>query len=149
MMVARHLITNCHQMTLFVHFEHVTHQKRGENGRISQRLVWMLTTLHMSTHLWQHKNVEEEYPGILQDPDRLWNMNETAGEAEYGRRVKVFLSSKSMMQGRRRNLRESGKHLTAVLCGIVSGLLTPLFCIVQGKNCMERWLERLRERAGF
>lgn len=47
------------------------------------------------------------------------------------------------MGGQRKKPKDSGKHLTAVLCGSASGLMAPLFCIAEGQNNMASWYEPL------
>lgn len=91
------------------------------------------------------KQVEKKHPEILQNPHRIWNMDETAVEAEYGRCVKVFSCSESRCGGRGRKLKESETHLIAVLCSSASVRFGPLFCIAQEKSCMESWLKRFSE----
>ena len=87
--------------------------------------------------------VEKRHPGIFDDPDRIWNMDEAHVDGEFGHRRKVFRSAQSHHGGFQPVQKGSGKHLTAVITASASGKLVPLFSIAAGKNVIEAWLKPL------
>ena len=90
------------------------------------------------------KEVEKRNPNIFSHAERLWNMDETAIEVEYGKKRKVFSSSKSHHGGTKsqRGGKQS-KHITAVVAVSASGRKTPPIFIVAGKNIMSSWFQPL------
>ena len=50
---------------------------------------------HFQTFLTALKNVDRPHPGLLSDPDRIWNFDETAVDATNGNSEKVFCSAAS------------------------------------------------------
>lgn len=48
---------------------------------------------HVKTYADVLKRVDNDFPGMLQDADKIWNMDETAVSAEFGRKFKAFVSS--------------------------------------------------------
>lgn len=85
-------------------------------------------------------DINEKHPGILRNPNRLWNLDETAVDATFGKKKNVFASSNSHHGGYNSCSTNyaSRKHITAVVCISASGLKTPPFLIFQGKRINER-----------
>lgn len=90
-------------------------------------------------------DIGERCPGILSNPNRIWNMDETAIDGTWGKKEKVFTASDSHKGGFRACSRSKGanKHVTAVVCVSASGLKTDPFFIVQGKRLNERWFDQV------
>ena len=91
-------------------------------------------------------NIGRKNPEILNNPNRIWNLDETAVDATYGKREKVFTSSKNNEGGfiACSTNKASQKHITAVICVSASGLKTPPFFIVAGKRINERWFDAVQ-----
>ena len=98
---------------------------------------------HVNTFDKRLADVEKRHPGIFHDPRRLWNMDETHVDGEFGRRIKTFTDASSHHGGFKSVHKGSGKRVTAVLAASVSGHITPLFCIAAGKYIMEDWIKPL------
>lgn len=101
-------------------------------------------------HVLTFKNalaqISEKHPGIFADPDRLWNLDETDVTAEFGRKIKVFSSSRSHHGGRRAQRGgKSSRHVTALVAVSASGRKTPPLFIVSGKRIMDSWFEPLKK----
>ena len=45
---------------------------------------------HVLSYVTALKQVDTVHPGIFRNADRLWNMDETKVDAEFGKRVKVL-----------------------------------------------------------
>ena len=93
------------------------------------------------------QSVEAFKPGILGNPDNIWNIDETSVETTFGERYKTFRSS-SIKHGGGVMTTESGgggKHVTAVIAVSASGRVAPPFFIVAGKHVMSRWTDPLDE----
>ena len=88
-------------------------------------------------------DIGKNHPGMLTNPNRIWNLDETAVDGRYGKREKVFLSSDSHHGGfvACSTNKASQKHITAVVCVSASGLKTPPFFIVAGKRINARWFD--------
>ena len=91
-------------------------------------------------------NVGRKTPEMLNNPNRIWNVDETDVDATYGKREKVFTCSKSNHGGfvACSTNKASQKHITAVICVSASGLKTPPFFIVAGKRINERWFDAVK-----
>lgn len=99
---------------------------------------------HVQTFETALKKVGEINPGIFDNPERLWNMDETKVSAEFGQRQKVFGSSDTHHGGSRANNGgKCGKHITAVLAVSASGRKVPPVFIISGKNVMKNWFHGL------
>lgn len=98
---------------------------------------------HVMTFAEQLRAVEQRHPGIFTDPDRLWNMDETHVDGEFGKRRKGFTDARSHHGGFMSVQKGSGKHMTALLTASASGKLAPLFAIAAGKKVMQAWTEPL------
>lgn len=90
--------------------------------------------------------MNEMHPGVLTDPNRIWNLDETAVDATFGKKENVFTSASSHHGGYKScsTSYAAPKHITAVVCVSASGLKVPPFFIVQGKRINERWFEPLQ-----
>ena len=91
-------------------------------------------------------NVGKKNPEMLNNPNSIWNLYETAVDATYGKRERVFTSSKSNHGGfvACSTNKASQKHITAVICVSASGLKIPPFFIVAGKQINERWFDAVQ-----
>ncbi len=70
---------------------------------------------HVNTYADALKLIEQQNPGIFDDGDRFWNLDETCVDPEFGKRIKVFGSSNTHHGGFRSNNAQSGieKNVTA------------------------------------
>lgn len=50
---------------------------------------------HLKTYATALRQVDSDFPEILRDPGRIWNMDETSVTAEFGMKTKSFVSSKT------------------------------------------------------
>lgn len=83
---------------------------------------------HVASFSEALSNVEKDFSGIFKDPDRLWNIDETAVSCEFGRKVKVFGPSATHHGGYKASTAaKMNKHITAVVAFSASGRKTPLF----------------------
>lgn len=73
--------------------------------------------------------IGERSEGLLSNPNFIWNLDETAVDATFGKKEKVFTSSKSHHGGYKACSTQyaSQKHITAVVCVSASGLCAPPF----------------------
>lgn len=84
-------------------------------------------------HLGSYKTVLEEinnlHPGMLKDPSRFWNIDETAVLSEKGRKRKVFGPSCSHQGGfvSQQTGSGEGRHVSAVVAVSAAGHTTPPF----------------------
>lgn len=92
------------------------------------------------------EGIGSQFPGILSDGDRVWNLDETSIDQEYGKKVKAFCDSRSHHGGSRAAATGSGKHVTAVIPTSASGKVCPFF-IAQGKQVMSNWLQPLEDQS--
>ena len=85
------------------------------------------------------RRFEVSNPGLLKDPDRVWNMDETSIDAEHGKREKVYGSSSTHHGGFRNsdNSKGSGRHVTAVI------VVSPPFLVISRKRKYADWFEPL------
>eukprot|EP00171_Calliarthron_tuberculosum_P003170 IDg3170t1 len=101
---------------------------------------------HVVTFKNAFQSIQEKHANIFSDPDRLWNLDETAVSGEFGKKVKVFGSSGTHHGGSRAQKGgKANKHVTAVVAVSASGRKAPPFFIVSGKNVMESWLDPLEK----
>lgn len=91
------------------------------------------------------EDIGKQFPGILTDGDRVWNLDETKVDPEFGKKIKVYGDSSSHHGGFRASTTSSGtgRHVTAVIAVSASGKRCPPFFIVQGKQVMSNWLDPL------
>lgn len=95
---------------------------------------------HVKTFATALKSVAAANPGIFNDPDRLWNMDETEIDASNGKVTKVFGSSQTNRGGFRKSLKTgSGRHMTLVVAISASGRKAPPLFIIAGTNVMSSW----------
>lgn len=62
-----------------------SHQEDKDNAKLKAENYYPYGHLFQMLH-----RVEVSNPGLLQDPDRVWNMDETSIDAEHGRREKYI-----------------------------------------------------------
>lgn len=96
---------------------------------------------HVKTYANLLSQINQDFPGMLHDPDRVWNTDETAVSAENSIAKKAFTTSDSHHGGFKcvSTRKGPGKHITAVIAVSASGRIAPPFLIVAGKNVMARW----------
>lgn len=94
---------------------------------------------HVHTLVHHLKALKQKHSDLFQDPSRIWNLDETAVSADYGKRGRTFSASASNLGGRRHNIKDNGAHLTAVVIASASGLVAPPFFVASGKKVMPRW----------
>ena len=78
--------------------------------------------------------ISEKHPGIFDEPNRLWNWDETSGLAEFDTRIRTFTSATSHHRGRHLAVEEHGKHVTVGIAASASGRFGLLFLIASGKK---------------
>lgn len=98
---------------------------------------------HVKTLARELQKVGQDHPGIFDDPDRVWNMDETKVDAQFGIRERTFVGKNSRRGGFQVGSKKSNKHITAVIAGSASGRVAPLFVIAAGKKLMKKWYEPL------
>eukprot|EP00171_Calliarthron_tuberculosum_P002548 IDg2548t1 len=100
---------------------------------------------HVQTYATALRQVVVHNPGIYDDENRVYNLDETHVDGEFGHRVKVFGSSRTHQGGFRVSAAKggSGKHVTAVVVTSASGRKLPPFLVFAGKNTMSGWFEPL------
>ena len=84
--------------------------------------------------------MEKVHSGIITDPDRICNLDETHVDGELGKREKSFCDSRSHTGSFTGVAKGSGKHLTTILFISASA---PMSCIAASKLVMKRWLDLL------
>ena len=95
---------------------------------------------HVSTFSDALKKVEYANPDIFRNPARLWNVDETAVDCQYGERNKVFGSSATHHGGYMAGqARKTNKHITLVVAVSASGGKVPPLFIVEGKR--DEWVD--------
>ena len=81
---------------------------------------------HVSSFSDALKNVAYANPGIFQDPRRLWNLDETSVNCQYGVRTKVFRSSLTNHGGFIAcQVKRTNKHMTLVVAIWAAGRNVP------------------------
>lgn len=74
-------------------------------------------------------------PGLLPDPDRVWNMEETSLNIWFEKRPKSFTTSSCHYGGSNAvPKRGYGKQVTTVVAASASGLVAPPFLVVASKK---------------
>lgn len=125
---------------------------RARNRDVTYRVAENKRTASLVAERYEHvctfkkalQSVEERHSGIFSDPERVWNLDETAVSPEFGRKVKVFSPSGSHHGGSRAQRgTKSNKHVTALVAVSASGRRAPPLFIVSGKRIMESWFEPL------
>lgn len=82
------------------------------------------------------------HPGIFDNFDRLWNLDETQISAENGRSRKVFTNSNSSHRGFvAQNCSGKSKHVTSIVAVSAGGKIAPPFIVIEGRNVMKSWFE--------
>lgn len=96
---------------------------------------------HVETFFDALQQVQNLHPGILINPNVIWNMDETAVDANEGDSTKVLSGADSHHGGFRGSSTAYGicKHITAVVAVSASGLIAPPFFIIAGKKLSQRW----------
>ena len=97
---------------------------------------------HFQAFLTVLKNVDRLHPGLFGDPDRIWNVDETAVDATNGNSKKVFCSAASHHGGFAASSGANGpnKHITAMVAVSASGCKTPPFFSYQVSGIWDRGL---------
>ena len=104
------------------------------------------STEHVTTFKTALEKLQNDHPGIFDDPARIWNMDETEVSGAFGKREKVFGPSKTNHGGFKGVVGTgTGKHLTAVVATSAAGHVLPPFFIFEGVYQMERWFEPLND----
>jgi len=94
------------------------------------------------------ESVESEYPGIFEDPNCIWNMDETSIDGK-GNIKKIFCSSIGSNSGSKVDSDiANGKHVTCVVTTSASGKKIPPFFIIEGVNIMKKFFDTLNLPAG-
>lgn len=89
------------------------------------------------------EQVQKDHPTIFADPDKVWNMGETAVAAS-GTKRKIFMGSEGASIGSRASANNArGKHMTCIVTTSASGKKIPPFVIIAGAKVMKRWFEPL------
>lgn len=97
-------------------------KRRGENYE------------HVKTYVDVLRHLDRDFPGMLHDGDRVWNMDETSVDIEFGQKLKAFVAANSHHGPAKVSTTVSGggKHVTAVIAISASGLLAPPFSLPRG-----------------
>lgn len=80
---------------------------------------------------------------MFSDPNRIWNLEETAVKAAYGKRVRVFTSARTNLGGQLHNIKDNEAHVTAVITASASGLFAPPLFVATRKKVMPSWRKRI------
>lgn len=90
--------------------------------------------------------IGQKFLGVLQNPHRIWNIDETAVDATYGKREKVFNTAGSHNGWFKRCFTSysSSKHITAVVCISASDLKAPPFFINAVKRINNKFLDDVK-----
>jgi len=89
------------------------------------------------------EDVQSEFPTIFDNPDGVWNMDETAIDGR-GNTKKIFCSSSGSNTGSKVDGDLSnGRHVTCVVTTSASGKKIPPFFIIEGCNIMKKFFEHL------
>lgn len=78
-------------------------------------------------------------PEIFTDPQKVWDLNETAISASYGRRYRGFNAETRRNGGLRMKMKDSGKDFTSVIISCGAGHISSMFLIAQGKIPVRNW----------
>lgn len=89
---------------------------------------------------------QKQEPDLLEDAERIRNLDETTVSAQHGERVKEFSSSKTHDSGWEPDLKNNGKHRTRLTIASISGKLAPPFFNVMGKQEVPRWMNAMQEK---
>ena len=91
---------------------------------------------HVKTFEGVLQNIFENNPEIARDPNKIWNMDETGIDCEFGQKEKVASSSSSNHSGSRISADGSGTgvHVTCVVAVSASGLRCPPFLYYSRKT---------------
>lgn len=127
---------------------------RVRNRDMTYRAVENKRTASLVAERYEHvvtfknalQSIEAKHSGIFSDPDRVWNLDETAVSTELGRKTKAFCPSGSI-QGRSRAQRgrKSSRHDSALVPISASGRRAPPMFVVSGKRMMKSWFEPLEK----
>ena len=103
---------------------------------------------HLLTYKDRLLEVAEDHPGILEDPTRIWNMDETEVSGEVCTKRRAFARADGNSgAGRQSVTYNDGKHLTAFIIANANGDILPPLYLFQGVQQMRRWFESLPENA--
>ena len=102
---------------------------------------------HVNTYATVLKNVLSDYPGIFDNGDYVWNMDETQVDGEFGERKKVYSPADTHHGGFIATKKHAGdgRHVTVVMAVSASAKKAPPFFIVEGKRNMSNWYMKLAE----
>eukprot|EP00171_Calliarthron_tuberculosum_P002529 IDg2529t1 len=97
--------------------------------------------VHVNRFFKIMQDLEDKHAGLLSNPNRIVNIDETAVDATFGKREKAFTAANSHHGGFRGEKAVYGarQHVTAVVMATASGRLAPPFFIVEGKRLNARW----------
>lgn len=100
---------------------------------------------HVGTFFIALKQIEILHPGLVKDPDRVWNVDETKVDATEAGFRKAFCASSGHHGGFSATSSTSGvdKHITAVVAVSASGRKSTPFFIVAGQRHMSKWTDAL------
>ena len=100
---------------------------------------------HVQTFFDELVKIKKRFPGVLEDGDRVWNMDESSVETEFGKKTKSYAEARSHHEGSCpvRSSSGLGKHMTAIIAASASGRKAPPFLFVAGKLAMRHWIEQL------
>lgn len=98
---------------------------------------------HVEGYFRELHRINNRFPGILNDGDRVWNMDESAAETEFGKKTKSFASSRTHHGGScsAKSSVGPGKHVTALIVASASGHKAPPFFFVAGCQVMKHWID--------
>lgn len=124
---------------------------RARNRALTMRKSENVLPVKLAAQNYKHvltfksilQRVDREHPGLLKDPERIWNWDETSVLPEFGKLTKCYAPSSSNRGGARVTVKDHGKHVTAGLAASASGRIAPPFLIAAGKKKMSSWLRPL------
>lgn len=122
---------------------------RAHNRDISYKKIENKESAKLAAESYEHvesffkilDDIQTKHHGILQDPRRVWNMDETAVDCTLGKWLRGFTSATTKNGGHRsvKSTYGMSKHITAVIAANATGILTPPFFIVAGKRKNSDW----------
>ena len=102
---------------------------------------------HVKTYEDALRSVSQEFPTIFDDPDLVWNMDETHVDGEFGKRERVVSDGSTHHGGFAKTTAGTGngRNVTVVFAVSASGKKCPPFFIIKGKRNMSNWYLQLSE----
>ena len=102
---------------------------------------------HVKTYEDALRSVSQEFPTIFDDPDLVWNMDETHVDGEFGKRERVVSDGSTHHGGFAKTTAGTGngRNVTVVFAVSASGKKCPPFFIIEGKRNMSNWYLQLSE----